>query len=200
MLKPIIASLFLAASATAAFSQNATTAPAAGNGQWTLASGSDACMIHASSGTGTVLSLTGMAGEEALLFVIQNDRFGSLSDGQQVGIELEFDDFGEWKIPALAQRNLDSDGPGLVFAIRPGRSDGANFLKEFASASGMRIAQAEGPLDSLTFAGGEAAISSLATCLSEKWAGASGAGPYQGQGGPLEEIGEEEEEEEAIPL
>lgn len=198
MLKPVIASLFLAASATASFSQVPTTAPSA-NGQWTLASGSDACMIHASSGTGTVLSLTGKAGEEALLFVIQNNRFDSLNDGQQVGIELEFDDFGEWKIPALAQRNLDSDGPGLVFAIRPGRSDGANFLKEFAAASGMRIAQAQSPLESLSFAGGQAAISSLATCLSEKWAAASGAGPYQGQGGPLEEVGEEDEEV-AIPL
>lgn len=189
MLKPILASLFLAASATAVAQAPATA-------QWALANTADGCMVHASAGQGTVLSISGMPGEEALLFVIQNHQLAGLSDGQQYGIEVEFDDLGEWQIPALAQMRIDSDGPGLIFAIRPGRADGANFIKEFSSASGMRIGREEARLDSLAIGGGNGAMSALATCLSEKWAGAAGAG---GQGGPLIEV-EEEEAETPIPL
>lgn len=198
MLKPLFASLLLTAAATAAPGQTPTqTSPI---GQWTVANAQQGCMVHAKSAQGTVLSISGMPGEEALLFVIQNQEFATLQNGQAYGIQVEFDEMGAWEIPAVAQQELDRDGPGLIFAIRPGRSDGANFLKEFAGASGMHIGRGEYRFDSLPLAGGGSAMSALATCLSEQWAGASGAA-HTGQGGPLVEVGEEEEEtEEAIPL
>lgn len=188
MLKPVFAFLLLATSPIAATAQNASL------GQWKLANASDGCMVHANSGKGTVLSISAMPGEDSLLFVVQNRRLGALTDGQQYGIEVEFDDMGEWQIAALAQTSLDSDGPGLIFAVRPGREDGANFLKEFASARGMQIAHEGAALDTLPLSGGNGAMSALATCLSQKWPAKPG---WQGQGGPLEEA---EDSEEAVPL
>ncbi|HWH16839.1 MAG TPA: hypothetical protein VNT77_00650 [Allosphingosinicella sp.] len=188
MLKPVFAFLLLATSPIAATAQNTSL------GQWKLANASDGCMVHATSRKGTVLSISAMPGEDSLLFVVQSRQLSSLRDGERYGIEVEFDDMGEWQIAALAQTSLDSDGPGLIFAVRPGREDGANFLKEFASASGMQIGHDGAALDTLPLSGGTGAMSALATCLSQKWPARSGA---QGQGGPLIEVADGEE---AVPL
>lgn len=170
--------------ALALISSTPFAASAQGPGQWTLANQASGCMVHASTNAGTVLSITATPGEDALLFVVQNRRFAELQDGEQYAIDVEFDQMGEWKIDALAQRELDRDGPGVIFAVRPGRPDGQNFIKEFAGAKGMRIGREGARLDTLSLDGGNGAMSSLAECLGQKW---SGGATYEGQGGPTEE-------------
>jgi hypothetical protein len=165
-----------------------TATPVGAAAQWTLANGNEGCMVHSSSARGTVLSITATPGEDALLFVIQNRQLAGLEDGQQYAIDVEFDNLGEWQIEALAQAELDRDGPGVIFAVRPGRTDGKNFISEFAGASGMRIGRGGARLDTVSLAGGNGAMSSLARCLGQQW---SGGRSYEGQGGPIE--GEETE-------
>lgn len=200
MLKLTLAAVLLASAPIAAASGPAAeppvATPVAAPSSWTLANGTEGCMVHAASGRGTVLSITAMPGEDSLLFVIQNHALAGLEDGQPYPIAVEFDDLGEWEIEALAQANLDSDGPGLIFAVRPGRPDGANFLKEFAAASGMHVGRAGTKLDSVSLTGGNTAMSALGQCLGQKY---SGAPAHQGQGGPLEEV-EEGEKSDAIPI
>ena len=197
MLKPLLALLISATPAAVAIAQNNNA-----EGRWTVANGSQGCMVHASSNRGTVLSISAMPGEEALLFVVQNAALAGLADGEHYPIEIEFDDKGEWQIAALAQANLDADGPGLIFAVRPGRDDGANFIKEFSSAAGMAFGRDGATIDSVPLAGGNEAMGQLGSCLSEKWAGAVGS-TYQGQGGPIEEeppLEGAQPGEEAVPL
>ena len=197
MLKPLLALLVSAAPAAAAFAQAEPVA----RQRWTLADSAQACMVHASSDGGTVLSISAMPGEESLLFIVQNPALANLGDGEQVPIMIEFDDQGEWRIGALAQAHLDSDGPGVIFAVRPGRADGANFIKEFSTASGMSFGREDGTIDNVPLAGGNDAMANLGACLSEKWAGIAGA-VHEGQGGPIEEEPLEGTKpgEEAVPL
>jgi hypothetical protein len=173
MLKPLFAFLLLATPSVAAMSQSTApqTIPA---GQWRLASNTDNCMVHAASGKGTVLSIAASPDEQALLFIVQNTRLASLQDGEQYPVEVEFDDMGEWQIDAVAQRDLDQDGPGVIFAVRPGREDGANFIKEFAGASGMHIGREGVKMDSLPLQGAKPVMAQMAQCLGTLWSNASG--------------------------
>ena len=198
MLKPLLALLVSAAPLAAAAAQTPSTSP----DRWRLADSASACMVHASSSRGTVLSISAMPGEEALLFIVQNAALAGLADGQQVPIMVEFDDKGEWQIGALAQAHLDADGPGIIFAVRPGRENGANFIKEFSTASGMAIGREGAMIDNVPLAGGNEAMATLGTCLSRKWASAAGSAS-QGQGGPIEEeppLEGAKPGEEAVPL
>lgn len=188
MLKPLLA---FALSATAPAALNAQSSIP---GKWILAGNTEACMIHSASARGTTVSITAVPGQESFLVVIQNQALGSLSDGEKYPIALEFDHQGEWKIEAMAQNELDRDGPGVVFAVSPGRDDGKSFIQEFSTASGMRIGREGAVLDRLAVTDGRAAMTGLATCLGQLWAGGS---EYQGQGGPLED---EETGEQPVPL
>lgn len=177
MLKPLFAFLLLATPSVAAVSQSTAsqsnapqTIPA---GQWRLASGTDNCMVHAASGRGTVLSIAASPDEQALLFIVQHRQFSALEDGGQYPVEVEFDQMGEWQIDAVAQKDLDQDGPGIIFAVRPGREDGANFIKEFAGASGMHIGRGGMKMDSLPLQGAKPVMAQMAQCLGKMWSNAS---------------------------
>lgn len=199
MLKPLVAVSFL--TSVAAFPAAAAPTNPAPTGQWTVAGSQEACMIHSASKRGTTMSVTAVPGEEAFLFVIQNQALGTLADGQPYPIAVEFDDKGPWEIEALAQHELDRDGPGLVFAVRPGRDDGRNFIDEFTTASDMDIGRGGAVLDNFALADGRAAMTGLATCLGNIWAG--GGSGATGQGGPLEEVEEGQEGEKGeqpVPL
>lgn len=172
MLKPLLASLLLAAPAAAAIAQ---TAPATPAGQWQLASGNEGCMVHAASGQGTVLSIAASPDEQALLFIVQNQKLGALEDGSQTPVEVEFDNMGEWQIDAVAQKDLDHDGPGVIFAVRPGQEDGANFIKEFAGASGMHVGREGVKMDTLPLSGSRPAMAQMAQCMGKLWSNASGS-------------------------
>lgn len=203
MLKPLLAALLLATPSIAAVSQS-TPAPAAAAqdsparggaqaipaGQWRLASGTDNCMVHAASGHGTVLSIAASPDEQALLFIVQNRQLAALEDGGSYPVEVEFDDMGEWQIDAVAQRELDEDGPGVIFAVRPGREDGANFIKEFAGADGMHIGRGGVTMDSLPLQGAKPVMAQMAQCLGRMWSNVSAPGeekPFEG-GGPAIKI------------
>jgi len=172
MLKPLVAFLLLTTPPVAAVSQSAQPIPA---GQWRLASGTEGCMVHAASGHGTTLSIAASPDEQALLFIVQNQKLSTLDDGGQYPVEVEFDQMGEWEIDAVAQRELDRDGPGIIFAVRPSREDGANFIKEFAGASGMHIARDGVKMDSLPLSGSRPVMAQMAQCMGKLWSNASGA-------------------------
>lgn len=179
MLTRLLALTLLATPAVAGAVAQPSRAPAA-----TVADDGSGCMVHAAADDSTALSITATPGEDALLFVIQNEQLGALSDGQAYAIDVEFDNLGPWTIEAVAQADLDEDGPGVVFAVRPGRSDGQTFIKEFASAHAMRIGREGARLDTLAVGGGEGAMASLAQCLGQKW---SGSPDDEGQGGPVDD-------------
>ena len=172
MLKPLVAFLLLTTPSVAAISQSAETTPA---GQWRLASNSEGCMVHAASGQGTVLSIAASPDQQALLFIVQNPKLAALESGAQYPVEVEFDKMGAWQIDAIAERDLDRDGPGVIFAVRPGKEDGANFIKEFAGASGMHIGREGVKMDSLPLSGSRPAMAQMAQCMGKMWSNASGS-------------------------
>lgn len=192
MLKPMVAFLLLAAPPLAVTAQ-----PVADTGQWTLASGNEGCVVHAASPKGTVLSILAGPGQDSLAFLLQNRQWGSLQNGSEYALDVEFDQMGEWEIQAIAQTELDSDGPGLLFAVSPGRDDGAKFLAEFVGANGMAVGTAGAKLDNVPLNGGQQAMAALAKCMGQLWSGNAGA---RGQGGPLEEADETEPASDAIEI
>jgi hypothetical protein len=116
MLKPFAALAFLAASTTALAAPAPT--PVA---QWTLAGGDQGCAVHASAPGGTVVSIIAGAGQDNLMFLVQNPGW-SLREGEKTTIAVAFDGSGPVQIPAVSRTNIDSDGPGLVFAAAAARS------------------------------------------------------------------------------
>jgi hypothetical protein len=168
VLKPVFA--FLALSAAPVAVAQAPVAPG-GEGhparEWQLAAGDNGCMVHAGSSSGTVLSITASPARDSLIFIVQNRGWQTLSDGQSYPLDLEFDQMGAWKIDATAQAELDQDGPGLVFVVRPGREDGARFLREFAGAGNLRVGHQGEMLDSMPLGGSRTAMASMARCMGQ---------------------------------
>lgn len=160
-MKPLFALLLLAVPTVAATSK---TAPQA---HWTLAASTEGCVVHSASAQGTVLSIAASPGQDSLMFIVQNHSLAALDDGSQYPVEVEFDDMGAWQVEAVAQHELDSDGPGLMFAVQPDREDGAGFIEEFAGASGMHIGHGGVALDSLALAGSDTAMAGMAKCMSQ---------------------------------
>ncbi|HWH22365.1 MAG TPA: hypothetical protein VNT25_03610 [Allosphingosinicella sp.] len=181
MLKPIVAFLLLTAPTVAA---TQTTAP----GQWKLAASDEGCVVHTSSGKGTVVSIAANPAQGALLFVVQNKQLASLEDGEAYPVQVEFDDMGEWEVQAVAQKELDADGPGVMFAVQPSREDGSRFIKEFAAAQGMHIGREGAVMDTLPLSGSKPAMAQMAQCLGKMWSNASApeAEPvFEGGGKPI---------------
>jgi len=198
MLKPFVAFLLLSVPSVAVTAQSTsqpTSQPASHSVRWTLASGSEGCLVHSASPKGTVLSILANPGQEGLGFLIQNRQWTSLQDGQRYALELEFDDMGEWEIQAVARQNLDEDGPGLLFAIPAGREDGAKFMKEFAAAGGIHVGRDGRVLDSLSLAGAQGAMSQLAQCLGQQLSTQAGA-----TRGSEEPAFESEDGTQAVPI
>lgn len=178
-MKPLFA--FLALSAAPVAAAQAPVAPDAPAVQpareWQLAAGDNGCMIHAGSDTGTVLSITASPQRDSLLFIVQNRQWQTLADGQNYALDIEFDQMGPWKIDATAQAELDQDGPGLIFMVRPGREDGARFLKEFAGAGSIRVGHDGAMLDSVPLGGSHAAMAGMSRCMGQAYAQTGVASP-----------------------
>ncbi len=178
-MKPLFA--FLALSAAPVAVAQAPVAPDASAAhparEWQLAAGDNGCMIHAGSNAGTVLSITASPQRDSLLFIVQNREWAALSDGENYALDIEFDQMGPWKIDATAQAELDQDGPGLIFIVRPGREDGARFLKEFAGAGSIRVGHDGAMLDSVPLGGSRAAMAGMSRCMGEAVAQAGVTAP-----------------------
>ena len=164
MMKPLLAVLASAALPAAALSQ-ATASDA-----WTVSGSEEGCIAHSTLPQGTVVSLLAGNGQENLVFLIQNRSWSSLRDGSPHKLAVQLDG-SEYEFDAIARTELDSDGPGLLFSVPPGERQGAKFLAEFASASGMNVGEQGRQLAQLRLTGGNTAMAALAKCMAGMWGG-----------------------------
>ena len=178
MLSSVIALSLVQASAAAA-----PAVPQAPQG-WNLASSGDGCIVHTTERAGTMLSVFALPDQDGIGFLLQNHKWTGLRDGQVYPLSIRFDAGGDWPIPALARTEIDEDGPGLFFAIRPGTEQGGrDFIAEFAGARGMHVANDGVGVGDLNLPHARAATVALADCLrgvfegrSNPFGGSEGAG------------------------
>ncbi len=174
MLKPLLACMLLAAPAAISAAQT-PAAPRAAPGEWTVSGSAQGCILYGSSAQGTVVSILAGPGQDALIFLVQNRQWSSLRDGSKHAVAVAFDGRNEWNIEAVAKTELDSDGPGLLFAVKPGEKEGVNFIAQFAAANGMRIDRDGQQLASLPVGDGNTAMSALAQCMGKMYSGTAEA-------------------------
>jgi hypothetical protein len=189
MLKSLLAVAAMSLPAAALVAQAPESQPRVQPAQWTLAGGTQGCAVHASSPQGTVVSILAGAGQEDLLFLVQNPRW-SLQDGRKYDIAVAFDGSQPWDLQAVAKTEIDSDGPGLMFVVPQGDRQGLDFIAQFVGASGMQIRSEGAALTSLPLGTGRNAMTALAGCLGKMMGGTetSPAGhTFQG-GGPAIKI------------
>ncbi len=157
--------------------------------QWTLAGGSQGCAVHSSSPQGTVVSILAGAGQDDLLFLVQNPEW-ALDDGRRYEIAVAFDGSEPWELQAVAKTEIDADGPGLMFVVPEGDRQGLDFIAQFAGARGMQIRSDGTRLASLPLGSGRSAMTALAGCLGKMMGGAeaSNAGYTFEGGGPAIKI------------
>ena len=170
MLKPLLACLTLAALPAAALSQQ-SAAPS----EWKVSGSPNGCIAHTTLPQGTVVSVLAGAGQENLLFLIQNKGWNRLEDGSSHELAVQLDGRSNYKFKAVAKTDLDEDGPGLMFAVPPGDQQGARFIAEFARSSGMAVGQDGEAIASLRLTGGSSAMTQLAQCMSRLWGGGTSA-------------------------
>jgi len=180
MVKPLFAFLALAVLPSAALSQQAS-APA----EWTVSGSASGCIVHTTLPQGSVVSVLAGTGQESLLFLIQNRSWESLQDGSRHELAVQLDGGSKFEFDAVAKTELDSDGPGLMFAVTPGDADGARFIAEFAKAGGMAVGEGGRAIASVRLTGGASAMTQLAQCMSQLW----GAGATAQQAKPPVAIG-----------
>ena len=162
--------LIAAASATGA----AIAQPTASR-DWRLEAAPNGCVVHAATPSGTVVSIWGLAGETSLSFLVQNKSWNSFADGARYDIQVAFDGKRAWPMQATARRDIDSDGPGLTFAVSPAPAGGSSFLEQFAAADGMRIVR-NNQVEVVRLANTNVALEGLANCLKQVWAAAETVG------------------------
>lgn len=167
MFKSVLVLIAAASASTVAVAQTSRS------GSWTLEAAPNGCVVHAASPSGTVVSIWGLAGEDSLSFLVQNKSWNSFADGARYDIQVAFDDERAWPMKAVARRNIDSDGPGLTFAVSP--KGEASFFEQFAAAGGMRITRAN-QVETVTLADTQVALEGLAKCLSQVWATSAARG------------------------
>ena len=175
MLKPLFACLLFAAPGAAITAETPfapRTAPEApAPGAWQVSGSEDGCILYGNSRQGTVVSVLASPGQEALIFLIQNRGWSSLEDGKRHAVAVAFDDSSEYNFEAVARTELDADGPGLIFAVKPGESEGAGFISQFAASNGMQIGRDGQQIDSLAVEGGRSAMTSFVQCMGKMWSG-----------------------------
>lgn len=170
MFKSVLVLIAAASASSLAVAQTANT------GRWTLEAAPNGCVVHAASPSGTVVSIWGLAGESSLSFLVQNKSWNSFAEGQRYDIQVSFDDKRAWPMKAVARRNIDSDGPGLTFAVDPApAAGGVAFLEQFAAANGMRIVRND-EVETVTLVNTGVALNGLAKCLKQVWAAAAAEG------------------------
>lgn len=176
MLSPIVALSLLQASAAAA------PMPAQVPQGWNLASSSDGCIVHTTERDGIVLSVFALPEQDGIGFLLQNQKWTDLRDGEVYPLSIRFDGGTEWPIPALARTEIDQDGPGLFFAVRPGTEEGGrDFIAEFAGAAAMRVANDGVGVGDLSLPHARAATVALADCLRDVFEGRTN--PFGGSDG-----------------
>ncbi|MFN3945050.1 MAG: hypothetical protein ACK4K7_08990 [Allosphingosinicella sp.] len=154
---------------------------------WNVAATPQVCAVHTAFRSGTVLSVFALQGQEGIAFLIQNPSWQTLEDGAVYRLNIRFDEGEAWPVEAIARLEIDEDGPGLLFAVKPDDlRSGRSFLDRFASARGMRISNGETRVDTLALTGNHGATVALAQCLSQLWDG--GAGLHEASERPFADV------------
>ena len=169
MLKPLLACFALASLPAAALAQT----PA--SGAWTVSGSAEGCIAHTTLPQGTVMSVLAGPGQESLLFLIQNRGWSSLEEGSRHKVAVQLDGRSPYQFDAVAKTQLDSDGPGLIFAVEPGEAEGAKFINELAGAAGLTVGQNGQRLEGARLSGGGSAMARLAERMSRMWNGGQSA-------------------------
>ena len=135
--------------------------------EWQVAGTEEGCVAHTAYSGGTVVTMFALAGQEGIGFLLQNRQWTDLEDGAAYPLEIRFENGSLWEIPAVARLEIDQDGPGLFFAVRPGSGEsGRDFMSEFAGGRGMHIGHNGIALESLQLSGTHGATVAIAQCLS----------------------------------
>jgi hypothetical protein len=116
MLKPLVAACFALTSLPAA-----ALAQTPASGKWTVNGSAEGCIAHTTMPQGTVLSVLAGPGQQSLLFLIQNRGWSSLEEGSKHKVAVQLDGRNPYQFDAVAKTELDSDGPGLIFAVEPAK-------------------------------------------------------------------------------
>jgi hypothetical protein len=169
MFRSLIAVLLLAALPGAA-----ATAQVTKIGEWSLERAPEGCMVYSTTDRGSVLSVSALAGRDSLSFLVQNKGWSSLEEGPRA-LQVAFDSGRSWPVEAVARHDIDSDGPGLLFAVKPASSARGDFVDQFAAASGMRITSNGEQIDSLALSGSQEALGALAQCIGDLWRSSAAA-------------------------
>jgi hypothetical protein len=159
---------------------------------WKVAASGRLCAVHTAFRSGTVLSVFALPGQSGIAFLVQNPEWGTIEDGAVYALNVRFDGGEGWPVQAIARRNIDEDGPGLLFAVRPdAKRDGRGFMDQFATARAMQISSGEARIDNLALRGNHNATVALAQCLSRMWNG--GGGFHEASEAPFSDLDDEAE-------
>lgn len=167
MFRRMMIGLLVAASPAAALGQTNEM------GGWALAQMPSGCMVQATSPKGTMISIWAFAGEDKFAFLLQNRDWNSLRDGQNYDLKLDFTGMETVPVQAIARQHIDSDGPGLLFTMKPGAQASGGFFTAFSTAPGVSISQDGRSFDTLPLAGSRGAMAALARCLAQRWSAAA---------------------------
>jgi hypothetical protein len=166
---------------SAAASAQTRSGPDRASSPWGIARAPGSCMLHASTGQGSVLSIWSFAGQSKIGFLIQNKDWGALREGDSYDLKVDFVGVRAWPVKATGRKDLDSDGPGYFFMVEPADRSGGGFLDALANARDMAISRDGAAMDRLPLAGSREAVSALARCMAGMWAETPGSAVLEKQ-------------------
>lgn len=150
-------------------------------GGWTIFKGNGSCHMIASYESDAILSVY-VEDMSSAGFWLQNPAWKSIKDGSRYTLQIEFDDYGEWDMPAVGRG--DEDGPGVAWIgnIQPNAQENT-FMGEFMVATGMRVSINGREIGRYSMEDTRAASMTLSSCLRNAHATAD---PFEGLGGTSE--------------
>jgi hypothetical protein len=133
------------------------------SGGWTIFKGPRSCHMIASY-EGDALLTVYVEDAEKAVFWLQNPSWKSIRDDAEYELQIEFDDYGAWDMPASGKS--DEDGPGIAWVgnIASDRNDNT-FMGEFMVAEGMTVSINGRRIGSYSMKDTRSAALTLSTCL-----------------------------------
>lgn len=133
------------------------------SGGWTIFKGERSCHMTASYEGDALLTVYVEDAEQAV-FWLQNPSWKSIRDEADYKLQIEFDDYGAWDMPAFGKS--DQDGPGIAWVgnIASDRNDNT-FMGEFMVAEGMTVSINGRRVGSYSMKDTRSASLTLSTCL-----------------------------------
>ena len=132
-------------------------------GGWTIIKGERSCHMVASYEGDAVLSVY-VEDMSSAGFWLQNPAWKSIKEGNKYTLEIEFDDYGAWEMPAVGRSDRDGPGVAWIGSIQPDEQKDT-FMGEFMLASGMRVSINGRQIGSYSMKDTSAAAVMLSSCL-----------------------------------